>query len=78
MADIKQRMQNELPKLGINIYLSLHFLSVPTFYPNTVYLQLPQSTEAFWVYKDSEKYEKVHKLHKKLGKLSKFSCFITN
>ena len=65
IAHIKERiMQDKRPKLGINIKFSQNFLSIDTFYPNTVYLQLPHSKEAFWVYKGSEKYEKIYKLHK--------------
>ena len=56
-------MQNKWPKLGINIKFSQNFLSIDTFYPNTVYLQLPHTKEAFWVDTDSEKYENIHKLH---------------
>ena len=57
-------MQNKQPKLGKNIKFFQNFLSVATFYPNTIYLQLPHSKEAFWVDTGSEKYEKIHKLHK--------------
>ena len=56
-------MQNKQPKLGINIKFFQNFLSIATFYPNTIYLQLPHSKEAFWVDTDSEKYENIHKLH---------------
>ena len=58
-------MQNKRPKLGINIYFAQYLLSVATFYPNIVYLHLPHSKEAFWVYKCSEKYEKKSQITQK-------------
>ena len=57
-------MQNKWPKLGINIHFSHNFISVTTFYPNTVYLLLPHNKEAFWVHKVSEKYEWIVKFYK--------------
>ena len=62
IAHINPRIvQNKRPKLGINISFFQNFLSIATFYPNTIYLQLPHSKEAFWVDTGSEKYEKIHK-----------------
>ena len=49
-------MQNKRPKLGINIYFAQYLLSVATFYPNIVYLQLPHSKEG------SKKFGRSHKL----------------
>ena len=71
-------MQNKQPKLGINIKFFQNFLSIATFYPNTIYLQLPHSKEAFWVDTGSEKYEKNSQITQKWGKLSKFLCCITH
>ena len=66
IAHIKQRiMQNKWPKLGINIIFTQNVLSIDTFYPIAVYLQLPHSKEAFWVYKCSEKYEKKSQITQK-------------
>ena len=65
IAHIKRRIiQNKWQKFWINIYFSQNFLPVAIFSLNTVYLQLPHSKEAFWVYKGSVKCERIHKLHK--------------
>ena len=49
IAHINERiMQNKQPKLGINIKFFQNFLSIATFYPNTVYLQLTHRKQALW------------------------------
>ena len=53
-----------MKKLGIYIYFSQSLISVATFYPYTVYLQLQHCKEAFLVYIGSEKYKRIPKLHK--------------
>ena len=53
-------------KIIINISFSQNLPSVAQFSPNTAYLQLLHSKEAFWAYKGSEKYEIIHKLHRNM------------
>ena len=47
------------------VSLGLHFSPIYILvHINCTYLQFPQSKQAIWVSKDSEKYERSHKLHK--------------